>query len=29
MMRHSQTERMEVIHLVEHSELSIRKTLDE
>lgn len=29
MMRHSQAERMEIIHLVEHSELSIRKTLQE
>jgi transposase InsO family protein len=29
MMRHTQAERMEIIHLVEHSELSIRKTLDE
>ena len=28
-MRHTQAERMEIIHLVEHSELSIRKTLDE
>ena len=29
LMRHSQSERMETIHLVEHSELSIRKTLQE
>ena len=29
MMRHSQAERMEIVHLVEHSELSIRKTLQE
>ena len=29
MMRYSQAERMEIIHLVEHSELSIRKTLQE
>ena len=29
LMRHSQAERMEIIHLVEHSELSIRKTVDE
>jgi len=28
-MRHSQAERMEIIHLVENSELSIRKTLQE
>lgn len=28
-MRYSQAERMEIIHLVEHSELSIRKTLQE
>jgi transposase InsO family protein len=28
-MRYSQAERMEIIHLVEHSELSIRKTLRE
>jgi len=29
MMRYSQAERMEIIHIVEHSELSIRKTLQE
>jgi len=29
LMRHSQAERMEIIHLVENSELSIRKTLQE
>ncbi len=28
-MRYSQAERMEIIHIVEHSELSIRKTLQE
>jgi len=28
-MRHSQSERMEIIQLVENSELSIRKTLKE
>ena len=29
MMRYSQSEKMELIHLVEHSNLSIRKTLEE
>jgi transposase-like protein len=29
MMRRSQAEKIEIIHLVEHSDLSIRKTLDE
>ena len=28
-MRYSQAEKMEIIHLVEHSKLSIRKTLTE
>jgi hypothetical protein len=29
MMRRSQEEKREIIHLVEHSELSMRRTLDE
>ncbi len=29
MMRRSQAEKIEIIHLVEHSELSISRTLDE
>jgi transposase-like protein len=29
MIRRSQEEKREIIHLVEHSELSIRRTLDE
>ena len=29
MMRRSQAEKMEIIHIVEHSELSVRKTLEE
>lgn len=28
-MRHSQIEKQEIIHLVEHSQLSVRKTLEE
>jgi len=29
MMRYSQSEKMEIIHLVEESELSVKQTLEE